>query len=38
MKLAAEMQLLGIKIEWTSIAKLESERRPVSIIEGNSDN
>lgn len=32
-KLAAELQLLGIKIDRTSIAKLESGRRPVSDIE-----
>ncbi|MFH0942367.1 MAG: helix-turn-helix transcriptional regulator [Chloroflexota bacterium] len=32
-KLAAEMQLLGIKIDRTAIAKLESGRRPASDIE-----
>ena len=33
MKLAAEMQLQGIKIDRSTIAKLESGRRPVSDIE-----
>ena len=33
MKLAAEMQLLGMKIDRSVIAKLESGRRPVSDIE-----
>ena len=33
MKLAAEMQLLGIKIDRSTIAKLESGRRPASDIE-----
>jgi len=32
-KLAAELQLQGIKIDRTIIAKLESGRRPVSDIE-----
>ena len=33
MKLAAEMQLLGIKIDRSTIAKLESGSRPASDIE-----
>lgn len=33
MKLAAEMQLLGVKIDRSSIAKIEIGRRPVSDIE-----
>ena len=33
MKLAAEMQLLGIKTDRSTIAKLEGGRRPVSDIE-----
>jgi transcriptional regulator with XRE-family HTH domain len=33
MKLAAELQLLGIKIDRSSIAKLESGRRPISDVE-----
>lgn len=33
MKLAAELQLLGIKIDRTSITKLESGIRPVTDIE-----
>ena len=33
MKLAAELQLLGIKIDRSTIAKLESGRRPASDIE-----
>lgn len=33
MKLAAEMQLQGIKIDRSAVAKLESGRRPISDIE-----
>ena len=33
MKLAAELQLMGVKIDRSSIAKLESGRRPLSDIE-----
>jgi len=33
MKLAAQLQLLGVKIDRSSIAKLESGTRPVSDIE-----
>ena len=33
MKLAAELQLMGIKIDRSIIAKLESGRRPASDIE-----
>lgn len=33
MKLAAELQLLGIRIDRSTIAKLESGRRPASDIE-----
>ncbi|MFC1903747.1 helix-turn-helix domain-containing protein [Chloroflexota bacterium] len=33
MKLAAELQLLGVKIDRSSIAKLESGRRPVFDVE-----
>lgn len=32
-KLAAQLQLLGLKIEQTSIAKIESGRRPATDIE-----
>ena len=33
MRLAAEMQLLGIKIDRSTIAKLESGKRPATDIE-----
>lgn len=33
MQLAADLQLLGIKIDRSTIAKLESGRRPLSDIE-----
>jgi transcriptional regulator with XRE-family HTH domain len=33
MKLAAEMQLQGIKIDRSTVAKLESGRRPISDVE-----
>ena len=33
LKLATKLQLLGLKIDRTSIAKIESGRRPVSDIE-----
>ena len=33
MRLAAEMQLLGIKMDRTGIAKIESGRRPLLDIE-----
>lgn len=33
MKLAAQLQLLGLRIDRTSIAKIESGRRPVFDIE-----
>lgn len=33
MELTAQLQLLGLKIDRTSIAKIESGRRPVSDIE-----
>lgn len=33
MKLAAQMQVLGLKVDRTSVAKVESGKRPVSDIE-----